>query len=381
MQYFNKHDANHEYYFLQIVHGSFFGPFVEAARATCALVHSLGDNYRIVTVFLYGEYDSDITNTVGSDETIFLNASKKEMKGAKRELIRRLKGKTLHHEYALCVAHRSKPTRIALKAFKNPVISIHHAYGDYQHLIKRLYLNINRQRVTLVGVSDSVTNDLRKRFRRWPVSRFQTLYNRIDVDNTQSKLLDRNAAREYLGLSEGAWVIGNVGRLHPVKDQATLLRAFAKARSELPDNSRLVIIGNGQLDDSLKNLAESLCIQNQIHFSGYKSQAKTLFKAFDCFALTSLEETFGMVLLEAMAAAVPVIVSDCGGAVEVVGDCARIFPVGDVGRLAEALIQEFKTGPVAPQEQVEKRLRTLFSDEVAVDKFREIVQIAQHCPD
>lgn len=367
-----------EHYFLQIVHGSFYGPFIEAARATCKLISSLGDKHRVVTVFLYGENDQDIAESVGGDEVIFLNASRQDLRGSKRALIKKLKNSISHHQFELCVAHRSKSTKIALKALTCPVISIHHAYGDYQHLSKRILLSLSRRRVTLVGVSKSVTNELRQTFSRWPEHKFQTLYNRIDIEATKSELINRVTARQQLGIAEDSWVIGHVGRLHPVKDQATLLRAFAKARTGLPQNARLAIIGNGRQEDALKALAESLNIQNQIHFAGYQKHAKKLFRAFDCFALTSKEETFGMVLLEAMAADVPVIVSDCGGAVEVVEDCARIFPVGDEDRLAHALIQQYKSGPVATPAEVEKRLKERFSDEAAIDRFREIVSIAQN---
>lgn len=367
-----------EHYFLQIVHGSFYGPFIEAARATCKLISSLGDKHRVVTVFLYGENDQDIAESVGGDEAIFLNASRQDLRGSKRALIKKLKNSISHHQFELCVAHRSKSTKIALKALTCPVISIHHAYGDYQHLSKRILLSLSRRRVTLVGVSKSVTNELRQTFSRWPEHKFQTLYNRIDIEATKSELINRVTARQQLGIAEDSWVIGHVGRLHPVKDQATLLRAFAKARTGLPQNARLAIIGNGRQEDALKALAESLNIQNQIHFAGYQKHAKKLFRAFDCFALTSKEETFGMVLLEAMAADVPVIVSDCGGAVEVVEDCARIFPVGDEDRLAHALIQQYKSGPVATPAEVEKRLKERFSDEAAIDRFREIVSIAQN---
>lgn len=367
----------HKQSFIQIVHGTFDGPFVEAARATCNLVKSLNNVSHIVTVFLYGEYDYSIVEIVGGDEIIFINASRNDLKGSKRKLINSLKDKISHHDYDFCIAHRSKSTRIALKMLSCPVISIHHAYHDYQHFFKRLFLNKYRNRVTLVGVSESVTQELRQTFRRWPDYKFQTLYNRIDIDVTRSKLMTREEARKALHLPTDAWVIGHVGRLHPVKDQQTLIRAFSKARDHLPSNSKLVIIGNGREEDNLKSIAEKLNIQNNISFAGYQKHAKTLFRAFDCFVLSSIEETFGMVLLEAMIANVPVIVSDCGGAIEVVGEYARIFPVGDDNSLAEALTQQHKNGSVATSQQVEYRLRQKFSDEAAIEIFQKILSITE----
>lgn len=371
----NSNERKH--YFLQIVHGSFDGPFVEAARATCKLINSLSQSHHVVTVFLYGEYDQSITEIVGGDEIIFLNVSRNDLKGSKRNLIRNLKAKISHHNYELCIAHRSKPTRMALQALKCPVISVHHAYGDYQHFFKRLFLNMYRKRVTLVGVSQSVTLELRQTFKRWPEHKFQTLYNRIDIDGTKSNLISREAAREVLSIPGDAWVIGHVARLHPVKDQQTLLRAFALAKDDLPSNAKLVIVGNGREENNLNSLAEQLNIHHQTQFAGYQKHAKKLFRAFDCFALTSLEETFGMVLLEAMAANVPVIVSDCGGAIEVVGEYARIFPVGDVNALAEAMLQQYNSGAMVNQDHVENHLQKKFSDEAAIEQFKKILSIAE----
>lgn len=366
-----------ERYYLQIIHGSFDGPFIEVARATCSLINSIDKNNRVITVFLYGSFDDEIASYVGGDEIIFLDVSPLDLKGSKNKLIKNLLSKISHHNYEMCVAHRSKPTRIALKALKCPVISVHHDYGDYRHFLKRIFLSLYTNRVTLVGVSNAITQDLQKTFKLWPINKFQTLYNRINVDSIKSELLSRSDARKHLGVESDDWVIGNVGRLHPVKDQATLLRAFAQARKELPINTKLILIGVGRQESNLKLLAENLEIKSQIIFSGYQKHAKKLFKAFDCFALTSLREPFGMVLLEAMAADIPLIISDCGGGTEVVGDCARIFPVGDVDSLSKAIIQQYEIGAIATSKQIENRLRDKFSDEASIEQFKKILSIAE----
>ncbi len=70
--------SSQERFFLQIIHGSFNGPFVEAARATCKLIKSLNNKYFVVTVFLYGEYDHNIAETDGGDEIVCLNAGRRD---------------------------------------------------------------------------------------------------------------------------------------------------------------------------------------------------------------------------------------------------------------------------------------------------------------
>src|SRR5690606_28977804 len=126
----------------------------------------------------------------------------------------------------------------------------------------------------------------------------ETLYNRIDVDTVQAELLSKNEAREFLGLPADAWVVGNVGRLHHDKDQATLIRGFAKALPQLPQNSLLLIMGSGPLEQALKNLATELGVGDKVVFAGQVPNGRTYFRAFDVFALTSDHEPFGMVLLE-----------------------------------------------------------------------------------
>src|SRR3546814_5033694 len=102
----------------------------------------------------------------------------------------------------------------------------------YKITFLRWLVNGFRSRLQMLCVSNSVRDEMRRHLPEWPDSRIETLYNRIDVDVVRVELLNRESAREYLKLPADAWIIGNVGRLHHDKDQATLIRSFAKA---LPD--------------------------------------------------------------------------------------------------------------------------------------------------
>ena len=145
------------------------------------------------------------------------------------------------------------------------------------------------------------------------------------------------------------FIVGNVGRLHPDKDQATLIRGFALALPRLPAGSLLAIMGRGRLESSLKALAAELGIAEQVRFLGQVPQGRRYFKAFDVFALTSDHEPFGMVLLEAMAAGVPAICSNCGGGREVVEGVGRLFTLADEQALARALTQAVAVAQDGPQ--------------------------------
>ncbi|MER0043965.1 MULTISPECIES: glycosyltransferase [unclassified Pseudomonas] len=319
---------------LQICHG-YDGPFLDCARQYAVLFADTP--YKVMTVYLSGKYDAQVEAGSASDEVVFLEYSSKALRGLKLGAIRAIRRLVSERNFALCIAHRSKPAYVAMLGSKLPVIGIHHAFGDYQRKSRQLFANLFRKRLYLFGVSDAVRDDLRACLPGWPQQRIQTLYNRIDLEAVQSEQLSRSAARQALGLPSQAWVIGNVGRLHPDKDQETLIRAFADALPTLPVNSLLVIAGEGRLEARLKTLVGELGIGDQVRFLGQVPQARRYFKAFDMFALSSDHEPFGMVLLEAMAAGLPVVCSDCGGGREVVGEKGQLFTFGDWHALSASL--------------------------------------------
>ncbi|WP_425917087.1 glycosyltransferase [Pseudomonas sp. GWSMS-1] len=319
---------------LQFCHG-YDGPFLDCARQYAALF--AGTRYKVCTVYLTGKPSAEVEHGSASDEVMFLDYSSREVRGLKLKAIRDLKRIVASHDFRLCIAHRFKPIYIALLSSDLPVIGVHHAFGDYQRFSRRLFANAFKKRLALLGVSDAVRDDMRACLPNWPVERIQTLYNRIDIAAVQAGQVSRRDAREYLGLPQDAWVVGNVGRLHPDKDQATLIRGFAQALPQLPEGSLLVIMGSGRLEAALKALADELAVACSVRFLGQVADGRRYFKAFDTFALTSDHEPFGMVLLEAMAAGVPVIGSDCGGGREVVEGVGVLFPLGDTLALAAAM--------------------------------------------
>ena len=364
-----------ERHVLQFCHG-YDGPFLDCARQYASLF--AGKGYRVTTVFLTGVADKEVAAGCASDEVLFMEYSSKAIRGLKLGAILELRKIAASRDFAFCIAHRFKPVYIALLATRLPVIGVHHAFGDYQRRSRKLFAHLARWRLSLLGVSDAVRDDLRKSLPKWPTGRIQTLYNRIDVDQLQASLLSREHAREALGLSPDAWVVGNVGRLHPDKDQATLLRGFAQALPNLPENSQLVILGKGRLEQDLKELAMELGIGAHVRLPGQVAQASRYFKAFDVFALSSDHEPFGMVLLEAMAAGVPLAATSCGGAKEVVEGVGVLFALGDDASLAQALTHLSTLDAEQRQACADlmlQRLRERFCDAAVRDVFWRLPQV------
>lgn len=239
---------------LQFCHG-YDGPFLDCARQYASLFQ--GSGYKVTTVFLTGAADAQVAAGCASDSAVS-RVQLKAVRGLKLGAIRALRKIAVQRNFSFCIAHRFKPIYVALLGTGLPVIGVHHAFGDYQRKGRRLFANLFRRRLSLLGVSDAVRDDMRRCLAQWPAERIQTLYNRVDVAALQATLVPRDEARRALGLDEQAWVVGNVGRLHPDKDQATLLRGFAEALPGLPAGARLAILGKGRLEAKLKAQAVEL---------------------------------------------------------------------------------------------------------------------------
>ncbi len=354
---------------LQICH-SYYPPFLDCARQYAALVN--GTPYKVLTVYLTGQPSDEVVQGSASDEVIFLGYKSSQVSGLKLGAIVKIKHITARENFLFVIAHRVKPTYVALLGTNLPVISVHHNYNDYSKFTRRILVNFYQQRILMLGVSNAVRDDLRHDLKAWDETRIQTLYNHIDVAITHSAMVSKTEARDALSLPQDAWIVGNVGRLHHDKDQATLIKAFAKAIPQLPTNSLLVIMGNGPLEQDLKQLVVNLKLESQVIFTGNVPNAKRYFKAFDVFALTSDREPFGMVLLEAMAANLPIICSDNGGGMEVVREVGCLFEFGNVEALSQAILnmQQSHHSTTLIQAVLEQR----FSDQAAFERFWQLVK-------
>ncbi|MDR2240494.1 MAG: glycosyltransferase [Zoogloeaceae bacterium] len=353
-----------ERWILQFCHG-YYGPFLDVARQYAALFKD--SPYKVLTVYLTGEPTEAARAGSASDEVIFLGFSSKAVRGLKLAAIRAFREIARSRDFSLVIAHRAKPIYVACLATDLPVIGVHHAFGDYRRAARRGFANLFRRRLSLLGVSDAVRDDIRRHLPGWPSDKIETLHNRIDVDACRRNILAKDATRSALGLPQDAKIIGNVGRLHPDKDQKTLLAGFAHALPHLPPGTLLAIAGSGPLEADLKARANTLGVAERVIFLGQVPEMRRFFSAFDLFALSSDHEPFGMVLLEAMAAGVPVMATDCGGAPEIVADKNALFPLGDSRTLAEKLVVFFSAPPTGAAAL--DRLKEYFSDEAARQRF------------
>ena len=149
---------------------------------------------------------------------------------------------------------------------------------------------------------------------------------------------ERASWRTRLGVPAHALVIGIVARLDTVKDHATLLRAFARVGTGAPQ-ARLLCVGEGPQRGELTGQARALHLDGRVRFPGTLTPPFNLHHLFDVSVLCSVTEGFPNSLLEAMAAARPVVATRVGGVPDAVrdGETGVLIPAGDPDALAEAL--------------------------------------------
>ena len=143
--------------------------------------------------------------------------------------------------------------------------------------------------------------------KRWNESGF-ILRNAIDLSRFAFQPDVRERLRKEHGL-ENCFVIGHVGRFNLQKNHTRLLDIFAEVTKTVPD-ARLALIGVGELEESAKEKAAALGIQDKTIFLGQMSGVNEWYQAMDCFVLPSLFEGLPVVGIEAQAAGLPCFFSD-----------------------------------------------------------------------
>ncbi|HEV2119199.1 MAG TPA: glycosyltransferase family 4 protein [Candidatus Bathyarchaeia archaeon] len=148
--------------------------------------------------------------------------------------------------------------------------------------------------------------------------------------------LTREESRNLLNIDEDTIVLLFVGRLHPAKDPMTLLRAL-EILARRGRKVKLLVVGGGPLAQSFHRDVRSLCLERQVYSWKYLPSLHPVYAAADVFCFPSVNEAFGIVLLEAMDHSLPLIFSDSGATHEVAGSAGVSFRTGDEVDLANKL--------------------------------------------
>lgn len=177
-------------------------------------------------------------------------------------------------------------------------------YGKLNKLsIKCLYNKADE----VVVVSKAIKEDLVKNF-GLKENKIKVIYNPYDIVKI-NQLAEEEIAEDQIKIFNNPIII-TAGRLSEQKGQWHLIRAFKKVKFEIPD-AKLIILGQGELKDYLRQLASDLKLENDIYFLGFQKNPFKYIARSNIYVLPSLYEGFPNALCEAMACRVPVISSDC----------------------------------------------------------------------
>ena len=188
----------------------------------------------------------------------------------------------------------------------------------------------------------TVTEELREyhaRQARISPSRIRVIHNGIDTELFTRRPQDQGSGREKFGIGADSLVVGSVGRLVPIKDHATLLKA-AEVLVRRGVNVHVLLAGSGpELIRHQQYLENSTALSGRVSFLGASDNVPAVLNALDVFVLSSVSEGMSNTLLEAMACSLPVVATRVGGNTEVIGDggSGLLFAPGDVDGLAQHL--------------------------------------------
>jgi glycosyltransferase involved in cell wall biosynthesis len=199
--------------------------------------------------------------------------------------------------------------------------------------------------------------------------------NGIDLSRYRPDAQARAAVRGELGIPADAWVVGTVGRVAPVKDHVTLVRAMAP---RLSPERQLVIVGDGAAMPAVRAEVERLPGARFVHLPGARSDVQRLLAALDVFALSSIEEGLPLALLEAMASALPTVSTRVGGipGVLVPRNLGLLVEPGDAEALGRALgtIAADPNGARAMGARAREVALAEYSAETMVERYFEIYE-------
>jgi glycosyltransferase involved in cell wall biosynthesis len=204
--------------------------------------------------------------------------------------------------------------------------------------------------------------------------KLRVVYNGIDPDYFNPVLFDPNAIRYALGIQPEQPVISIIGRLHASKHHDDLIVASRRLVDIWPD-LLVLIVGDGPLEDDIKNMVADMGLQDNFRFFGYQEDVREVLAACDLMVLPSEHEAFGRAVAEAMLMEKPVVATNVGGIPELLSpDTGLLVP----SRCPEELGEAMKTILIDPERGREmgslarKRAVKLFTLERYVENMKRV---------
>jgi glycosyltransferase involved in cell wall biosynthesis len=242
------------------------------------------------------------------------------------------------------------------------------SWGKLHRLALRVSTAIGyRMADARVGVSAGVVSDIAC-LAKMPTTDFHAIHNPL-ASRPPPSADAQTSANNLWAVPPGARVL-TVGSFKAVKDHPLLMRAFAGMHQP---NARLMFVGTGAGEVSLRALALDLGVSDRVIFAGFQPDPTPFYQSADLFVLSSEHEGFGNVIVEALACGLPVVSTDCpSGPSEILehGKYGRLVPVGDAAALVHA-IQATLADPGDPA--LRKRRAADFAPEIAARRYLDLL--------
>ena len=230
----------------------------------------------------------------------------------------------------------------------------------------------------IIAISEAIATVLRDH--DIAAERIEVIRSAVDTARF-AQSVDRAAFRAEFGIPEAALVIGTAGQLIPRKGHRYLLQAAAELRVSHPD-FRLIIFGEGQLDNELRVQAAELGLGEVAQFAGFRDDLDDFLGCIDIFAHPALAEGLGVATLKAAAAGVPVVAFDAGGVPEAVidGETGLLVPAEDAAALRDAIAILLESSELRDRlgRAGRERMQNEFSIATMVDRHEQLYESVLH---
>lgn len=263
------------------------------------------------------------------------------------------------------------PAALAAKALGRKVIFVRHQTDPIRKTTRWL---VNRYVDRVVAVSGAVKGAL---FGSGIADRkIVLIHNAVSLARFDPSQSGRDGARKELGVGDNEALVGTIGKLNKGKGVYELLRAVGALAREHKD-IRLIFVGEGPEGEGIIQEAQRLGIRQRVILTGMRRDVERMYAAMDIFVLPSTcDEAFGMVLIEAMAMARPVIGTMVGGIPELITDGKNGILVGPGSQEAlAAAIKAYLSDSVFSSRIAAAGRRTVeeeFSDRTLGERFEEV---------
>ena len=206
----------------------------------------------------------------------------------------------------------------------------------YKHMLQRLSAGF----LSKIIVPSAITAEKWCQALKIPKEKVIVIPNGVKTNENLSDQVEITQVRQSLGIDEHRILIVCVGTLAQHKGHETLLEALKLLKDRNPSKlPATLIVGDGPLYEQLREKTRNLELDAHVIFTGFQNDVRKILAAADFAVLPSLYESFGIVILEAMAEGKPVIASRTGGIPEIIidGETGILFPPEDSNLLAEAI--------------------------------------------